>query len=55
MGDVPALLGMVTELRERNCAILVISHLLFEQQRFDMVYHLQEGKIQEEPQVQLSA
>lgn len=38
---------MVTELRERNCSILVISHLLFEQQRFDKVYHLQEGKIQE--------
>ncbi len=46
---------MVTELRERNCSILVISHLLFEQQRFDMVYHLQEGTIQESAQVQLSA
>lgn len=38
---------MVTELRERNCSILVISHLLFEQKRFDKIYHLQEGKIQE--------
>lgn len=46
---------MVTELRERNCSILVISHLLFEQKRFDMVYHLQEGKIQEAAQAQLSA
>ncbi|MEO8970691.1 MAG: ABC transporter ATP-binding protein [Ktedonobacteraceae bacterium] len=46
---------LVTELRERNCSILVISHLLFEQQRFDMVYHLQEGTIQETAQAQLSA
>lgn len=38
---------MVAELRDRNCSILVISHLLFEQKRFDMIYHLQEGKIQE--------
>lgn len=46
---------MVAELRERNCSILVISHLLFEQQRFDKVYHLQEGTIQETAQAQLSA
>ena len=36
--------GTVTELRERKCSILVISHLLFEQKRFDKVYNLQEGK-----------
>ena len=36
---------LVAELRSHNCSILVISHLLFEQDRFDSVYHLQEGKI----------
>ncbi len=46
---------MVTELRGRNCSILVISHLLFEQKRFDMIYHLQEGKIQETADTPLSA
>lgn len=47
--------NLVTELRERNCSILVISHLLFEQKRFDKVYNLQEGKIQEAEQAPLSA
>lgn len=37
--------GLVTELRERGCAILVISHLFFEQARFDEVYRLQEGQV----------
>jgi ABC-2 type transport system ATP-binding protein len=37
---------LVTELRERGCAILVISHLFFEQARFDEVYRLQEGQVQ---------
>jgi ABC-type multidrug transport system ATPase subunit len=36
---------LVTELRERGCAVLVISHLFFEQQRFDEVYCLQEGQV----------
>ena len=36
---------LVTELRERGCALLVISHLLFEQARFDEVYRLQEGQV----------
>jgi ABC-type multidrug transport system ATPase subunit len=36
---------LVTELRERGCALLVISHLFFEQARFDEVYRLQEGQV----------
>ncbi len=36
---------LVTELRERGCALLVISHLFFEQARFDDVYRLQEGQV----------
>jgi ABC-2 type transport system ATP-binding protein len=36
---------LVTELRESGCALLVISHLFFEQARFDDVYRLQEGQV----------
>lgn len=42
---------LVTELRERCCAILVISHLFFEQARFDEVYRLQEGQVQIQAQM----
>ena len=36
---------LVTQLRERGCALLVISHLFFEQERFDELYRLQEGQV----------
>lgn len=36
---------LVTELRERGCAVLIISHLFFEQKRFDVLYRLQEGRV----------
>jgi ABC-2 type transport system ATP-binding protein len=36
---------LVTQLRERGCALLVISHLFFEQARFDELYRLQEGQV----------
>ena len=36
---------LVTELRLEGCAVLVISHLFFEQQRFDVLYRLQEGQV----------
>ncbi|HEY7347009.1 MAG TPA: ABC transporter ATP-binding protein [Ktedonobacterales bacterium] len=36
---------LTTELREQGCAVLVISHLFFEQKRFDELYHLQQGQI----------
>ena len=32
------------ELRAQGCALLVISHLFFEQQRFDEIYHLEQGR-----------
>ncbi len=37
--------SLVTELRQRGCAVLVISHLFFEQKRFDILYRLQEGQV----------
>jgi ABC-2 type transport system ATP-binding protein len=37
---------VVTELRERGGSVLIISHLFFEQKRFDVLYRLQEGRIQ---------
>jgi ABC-type multidrug transport system ATPase subunit len=37
--------GIVTELRRSGCAVLVISHLFFEQKRFDVLYRLQEGQV----------
>ena len=36
---------LVTELRERGRAVLVISHLIFDQKRFDRVYRLQSGEL----------
>jgi ABC-type multidrug transport system ATPase subunit len=38
--------GLVSDLRQGDCAILVISHLFFEQSRFDVLYHLQQGQMQ---------
>ena len=35
---------LTSELRTQGCAVLVISHLFFEQQRFDELYHLQHGR-----------
>jgi ABC-type multidrug transport system ATPase subunit len=37
---------VVTELRERGCSILIISHLFFEQKHFDVLYRLQDGRVQ---------
>ena len=36
---------LVTELRERGCSVLVISHLFFEQKHFDVLYRLHEGRM----------
>jgi ABC-type multidrug transport system ATPase subunit len=36
---------LAAELRERGCAVLVISHLLFDQSRFDCLYHLDQGRL----------
>lgn len=33
------------QLRAQGCALLVISHLFFEQQRFDALYQLQQGRL----------
>lgn len=33
------------ELRAQGCALLVISHLFFERQRFDVLYQLQQGQL----------
>jgi ABC-2 type transport system ATP-binding protein len=46
---------LVTELRERGCALLVISHLFFEQARFDDVYRLQEGQVRVQTPVKVYA
>jgi ABC-type multidrug transport system ATPase subunit len=40
---------LAAELRARGCGILVISHLLFDQQRFDALYQLHEGRLQAVP------
>ncbi len=37
---------IAADLRARGKAILVISHLIFDQQRFDTVYQLQDGRLQ---------
>jgi ABC-type multidrug transport system ATPase subunit len=34
---------LAAELRARGCAVLIISHLLFDQQRFDALYQLHDG------------
>jgi ABC-type multidrug transport system ATPase subunit len=38
--------GLVSGLRQRDCAILIISHLFFEQARFDVLHHLAQGQMQ---------
>ncbi len=35
---------LTNELREQGCAVLVISHLFFERQRFDALYQLRQGR-----------
>lgn len=37
--------AMADQLRTQGCALLVISHLFFEQQRFDILYQLQQGRL----------
>lgn len=36
---------LVSALRGQGCAILIISHLFFEQTRFDVLYRLQDGRL----------
>jgi ABC-2 type transport system ATP-binding protein len=36
---------LTSELREQGCAVVIISHLFFEQKRFDCLYHLQQGRV----------
>jgi ABC-2 type transport system ATP-binding protein len=36
---------LTAQLREQGCALLVISHLFFEQRRFDVLYQLQQGRL----------
>lgn len=40
---------LAADLRARGCALLVISHLLFDQQRFDAIYQLRDGQLQRMP------
>lgn len=37
---------LAAELRARGCSVLIISHLLFDQQRFDALYQLRDGHLQ---------
>ncbi len=37
---------LMTDLRSSGCAVLIISHLFFEQKQFDTLYHLQHGSMQ---------
>jgi ABC-type multidrug transport system ATPase subunit len=37
--------GLAGELRAQGCAVLIISHLLFDQQRFDALYQLRNGRL----------
>jgi hypothetical protein len=39
---------MTGELRDRGTATVVISHLVFEQERFDRICHLRNGRIEQE-------
>jgi ABC-type multidrug transport system ATPase subunit len=39
---------MAGELRDRRTATVVISHLVFEQERFDRICHLRDGRIEQE-------
>jgi ABC-type multidrug transport system ATPase subunit len=36
---------LATDLRRRGCAVLVISHLVFDRERFDCLYHLARGAL----------
>jgi ABC-type multidrug transport system ATPase subunit len=36
---------LAAELRARGCGVLIISHLLFDQQRFDALYQLRDGEL----------
>jgi ABC-type multidrug transport system ATPase subunit len=36
---------LAAELRSRGCAVLIISHLLFDQERFDALYQLRDGRL----------
>lgn len=36
---------LATELRGRGCALVIISHMFFEQERFDRLFQIQEGEI----------
>ncbi len=37
---------LATALRARGCALVIISHMFFEQQRFDRLFRLHEGQIE---------
>ena len=39
---------LARDLRDRGTATVVISHLVFEQQRFDRICHLRDGRIEQE-------
>jgi len=45
---------LTSTLREQGCAVLVISHLFFEQKRFDCLYHLQQGQVTQEAPAHLA-
>lgn len=36
---------LTTALRNRGCGVVVISHLFFDRQRFDQLYHLKDGQL----------
>lgn len=37
---------LAEDLRARGCAVIVISHLVFDQKRFDQLYHLADGVVE---------
>jgi ABC-2 type transport system ATP-binding protein len=37
---------LTSELRDQGCAVVIISHLFFEQKRFDVLYHLRQGRLE---------
>lgn len=45
---------VVEDLRERRCAVLIISHLIFDEKRFDRVYHLSDGMLHETTQASIT-
>ena len=38
--------NLTSELRAQGCAVVIISHLFFEQERFDVLYQLQHGRLE---------